>query len=59
MSTLVINFVSNPFKDFAKSFMNTCEVIGYTRAASELRRLGYIKQSEECIAQANILRNSK
>jgi len=41
----------NIFSSMFSGFMRTAEVIGYTRAASELARMGYHEQAKEVMMQ--------
>lgn len=59
MTTLVMNTIVNPFRGFGKGFWNFCEVLGYSRAASELARMGLHKEAKACMMQIAKLRNEK
>ena len=41
---------------FWERLQNTVEIIGYSRAASELARLGYHKEAKECMMQIKRIR---
>jgi len=57
MTAIAMNYVVNPFKGFWKGFMVTCDIMGYSRAASELARLGYYEEAKNCMMQIKSLRN--
>ena len=44
-------------QSFWEKLMITFEIIGYSRAASELARLGLYKESKECMMQIKRLRS--
>jgi len=56
MSTIAINYVFNPFAGFFKKLAVAFEIIGYSRAASELARLGYHEEAKNCMMQINALK---
>jgi hypothetical protein len=56
MSTLAINYVFNPFTGFFKKLVIAFEIIGYSRAASELARLGYYEEAKTCMMQIKALK---
>jgi hypothetical protein len=56
MSTIAINYVFNPFAGFFKKLVVAFEIIGYSRAASELARLGYHKEAKTCMMQIKALK---
>ena len=58
MTTLVLNTIVNPFRGFGKGFWNFCEVLGYSRAASELARMGLHKEAKSCMMQVKALRSN-
>ena len=39
------------FQKLWAGFMNWCEVVGYSRAATHLAMLGYHKEAKECMMQ--------
>lgn len=57
MATLVMNTIVNPFRGFGKGFWNFCEVLGYSRAASELARMGLYEESKNCMMQIKHLKS--
>ena len=59
MATLVMNTIVNPFRGFGKGFWNFCEVLGYSRAASELARMGLYEEARNCMMQINKIKSSK
>ena len=56
MTELAINYVVAPtgnfFKSFWATFMYAMELRGMVRAAEELRKMGYIKESNEIMTRA-------
>ena len=59
MATLVMNSIVNPFRGFGKGFWNFCEVLGYSRAASELARMGLYEEARNCMMQIKKIKSSK
>lgn len=48
-----------PLQGFWSGLYNTCEIIGYSRAASELARQGLHKEAKACMMEVAKLRNEK
>lgn len=48
--TITINHRSF-FQKLKTGFLNWCEVVGYTRAATTLASLGYHKEAKHCMEQ--------
>ena len=59
MSTLVMNTIVSPLQGFGKGFWNFCEVLGYSRAASELARMGLHKEAKNCMMQIKKLKSQQ
>ena len=63
MTTLVMNYTVNPIWSILKSIYrgmaHASEVAGYSRAAAELARLGYYKESKEIMMKIKELKASK
>lgn len=59
MTELTMNYVVNPLAGFWKSFIRFTEVVGYSRAAAELARMGLYKESKHCMMQIKNIRASK
>lgn len=57
MTALVQTYIANPFAGFTRGFMNFVEIIGYSRAASELARHGYYEEAKNCMMQVKALRS--
>jgi len=53
--TMATTYISNR-PTFWQRVMNTFNIIGYSRAANELTRLGYHAEAKECIMQVKRLR---
>ena len=49
-------YISNRPSIWAR-ISRTFQIIGYSRAAAELARLGYVAEAKECIMQIKRLRN--
>ena len=58
MTAIVMNTIVNPFRGFGRGFWNFCEVLGYSRAASELARMGLHKEAKHCMMQVKALRSN-
>jgi hypothetical protein len=56
MTTIAMNYVVNPFANFGRAFMRSCEVVGYSRAASHLAQMGYYEEAKKCMLQAAALK---
>lgn len=59
MTTLAINYFVNPFAGFMHKIYKSFELVGYSRAASELTRLGYHKEAKKCIEMRDALKAVK
>ena len=57
MTTLVMNTIVTPFRGLGRGFWNFCEVTGYSRAASELARLGYHEEAKNCMMKIKSLKS--
>ena len=57
MTTLVMNSIVNPFRGVGRGFWNFCEVVGYSRAAAELTRMGLHKEAKACMMQVKALKS--
>jgi hypothetical protein len=55
----VMKYTFAPLQGFWTGLYNTCEIIGYSRAASELARQGYYEEAKQCMMQVAKLRASK
>lgn len=51
MTTLVQNFVFSPLSGFWSAIERYTQIAGYSRAAAELARAGYIEESKKCMMQ--------
>lgn len=58
MTTLVLQYVQNPFKILLDKALYYAEVIGYARATAELVRLGLYEEARACAAQLNAIKDS-
>ena len=57
MTALAINYVVNPFANFASKLYAFFEVVGYARAAAHLSSLGYHKEAQRCMMFADEIKN--
>ncbi len=51
MTTAVMNYVFSPLSGIWSGITATCEIVGYSRAASELTRLGYHNEAKQCMME--------
>ena len=58
MAAIVMNTIVNPFRGFGRGFWNFCEVLGYSRAASELSRMGMHEEAKNCMMQIKKIKSS-
>jgi len=58
MDTLM-KYTFAPLQGFWSGLYNTCEIIGYSRAASELSRLGLHDEAKNCMMEIKRLRNDR
>jgi len=49
--TTVMSYVFSPLSGLWSSLERTTRVIGYSRAAAELTRLGYHEESKRCMLE--------
>ena len=59
MTTLVANYVFSPLSGLWSSLDHFTQVIGYSRAATELARMGMIKESKRCTMEIGRLQNDR
>jgi len=63
MTALVMNYTVNPlagfFKRFGRALVRSQMVMGYSKAAAELARQGYYKESKEVMMRLKTLRNEQ
>ena len=61
MTTLVMNYTINPIwnglRKFYRGLVISQEIMGYSRAAAELARLGYHQEAKNCMMKAKELRS--
>ena len=57
MTTLVANYVFSPLSGLWSSFDRFIQVVGYSRAAAELARLGYQEEAKACMMEVARLRD--
>ena len=51
MTAIAMNYVVNPFANFGRAFMRSCEIIGYSRAAAHLASLGFHEEAKKCMLE--------
>jgi len=49
MTAMAMNYVVNPLSNFWDQTKIALEILGYSRAASELARLGYMQEAKNCM----------
>lgn len=59
MTTIVLNHFANPFNVFFKTMFRSFEIIGYSRAATELSSMGYHEEAAKCMKMLKELRKTK
>ena len=59
MTAIAMNYVVNPFARFWKGIQNSLVIAGHVRAAAELARMGYHKESKAVMMELKNLRASK
>jgi len=57
MTALVANYVFSPLSGLLSSLDRFTQVIGYSRAAAELARMGMIEESKKCMMEIQKLHN--
>lgn len=56
MTTLVMNNIVSPLTGFWSSLNRAFTIMGYSRAAAELARLGYYEESKDLMMQVKELK---
>ena len=56
MTTAVMSYVFAPLSGLWGSVTRTAEIVGYSRAASELARMGYHEEAKKCMLELDKLR---
>ena len=59
MTTLVANYFFSPLSGLWSSLDHFTQVIGYSRAAAELARMGMIEESKRCMMEIGRLQNDR
>lgn len=57
MTAIVMSYTVNPLVKFYKGMKKTFEIVGYSRAAAELARMGLHEESKNCMMQIAKLRD--
>jgi|TARA_B100000497_G_C7445324_1_gene276612 hypothetical protein len=57
MTTAVMSTIFSPLSGLWSSLDRTIQVVGYSKAAAELARLGYHEESKACMMEIAKLRN--
>jgi len=55
----VMKYTFAPLQGFWTGLYNTREIIGYSRAASELARQGYYEEAKQCMMEIKRIRNDR
>tara|TARA_Y100001938_G_C8035486_1_gene403089 strand:+ start:298 stop:483 length:186 start_codon:yes stop_codon:yes gene_type:complete len=58
MTTAVMSYVFSPFSGIWSSITRTAEIVGYSRAAAELTRIGFHEEAKKCMVEAAKLRQT-
>jgi len=59
MTALVANYVFSPLSGLWSSLDRYTQMIGYSRAAAELARMGMIEESKRCMMEIGRLQNDR
>jgi len=59
MTALVANYVFSPLSGLWSSLDRYSQMIGYSRAAAELARMGMIEESKRCMMEIRELQNDR
>jgi hypothetical protein len=59
MTALVANYVFSPLSGLWSSLDRYSQMIGYSRAAAELARMGMIEESKRCMMEIGRLQNDR
>ena len=59
MTALVSNYVFSPLSGLWSSLDRYSQMVGYSRAAAELARMGLIEESKRCMMEIGRLQNDR
>ena len=59
MTAIAMNYVVNPFAKIYNAIQNSLLIAGHARAAAELARMGYYKESKAVMMELQKLKASK
>lgn len=59
MTALVANYVFSPLSGLWSSLDRLTQIVGYSRAAAELARMGMIEESKRCMMEIGRLQNDR
>ena len=59
MTALVANYVFSPLSDLWSSLDRYSQIIGYSRAAAELARMGLHEESKRCMMEIRELQDKR
>ena len=59
MTALVANYVFSPLSGLWSSLDRYSQIIGYSRAAAELARMGMIEESKRCMMEIRELQDDR
>lgn len=59
MSEAILKYTFAPLSSFWNGFNHVCEVAGYSRAASNLARLGYHEEAKRCMMEIKKLKQQR
>lgn len=57
MTTIAMNYVVNPFARIFTAIQNSLLIAGHARAAAELARMGYYKESKAVMMELQKLKS--
>lgn len=59
MTALVANYVFSPLSGLWSSLDRYSQIIGYSRAAAELARMGLVEESKRCMMEIRELQDDR
>lgn len=59
MTALVANYVFSPLSGLWSSLDRYAQMVGYSRAAAELARMGMYEESKRCMMEIGRLQNDR
>jgi hypothetical protein len=59
MTALVANYVFSPLSGLWSSLDRYTQMVGYSRAAAELARMGFHEEAKKCMLEIGELQNNR